>query len=190
MPAGQIDTSPDVMENSILKKLAGGDPRSPFPVEAVAGEVEENPALLVEIFKGALGDDPLVKMRSVFVIDRVTLRHPEYLEPYKARLMEALARATHRQYRRYLIALFTRVKLDQAERTKVNELLESYLADKTVTVVISAMEVMVEIAGDNPDRQVALLPICERLERTGTPAIRVRARRALVKLRESLTSLD
>lgn len=192
MTTAQKDKPGEVAESSILlRKLASGDPRSPFPVEEAAEAVEDNPALLAEIFRGAIGDDPLVKLRAVYVLDRVSQAHPAYLEPHKTRLIEALAKASHhRQYRRYLIALFTRVKLDEAEKARVNELLETFFDDKNVTVVISAMEAMVEIAGDDPDRQVALLPVCEQLERTGSPAIRMRARRALARLRESLSSFD
>ena len=190
MPTGQPLKTPDITENSILRKLEGGDPRSMGQVLLVAGEVEANPARLAELFEGAAGPDRLVKLRAVQVIEIVTQDHPEYLEPYKAALLDVLAKGTERQYRRTLISLFIRLKLDEMDRAKVEGILYDYLADKTVTVVISALDALVELAGDVPERQVALLPTVERLTRTGTPYVRFCARKAQAILLESLTRLD
>src|SRR5947208_15248486 len=107
--------------NPTLKKLEGGDPRSQGQILLVAGEVEENPALLADLFEGAAHPDPLVKLRSVMAIERVTADHPEYLEPYKARLMNGLAGSDQRMYRRTLISLLSRLRLDDTERPKVKE---------------------------------------------------------------------
>lgn len=178
------------MPSTILKKLEGGDPHSLFQVTAVAEEVEDNPALLADVFEGAASPDSLVKLRSMYVIEKVTQDHPEYLKPFKDRLLDGLATESHRLYRRNLTLLFPRLKLNEAERAKVTQILEQYLEDKTVTVVFSAMDALIELAGDDPERQVALLPVIERLARTGSSYTRFRARKALAKLQESLTSFD
>ncbi len=176
------------MSTEILKKLAGGDPRAMGQVYIVADEVEANPALLDEIFKGALSPDPLVKVRSAQVIYRVASERPDYLEPYNHRLIEVLNKGRERQYRRHLIMLLPRLKLSEAEKVKVSEILGGFLSDKNVTVVIAAMETLVELAGNDPEKQVKLLPVIDELARTGSPAIRVRARRAQEKLFQSLTA--
>ena len=176
------------MSTEILKKLEGGDPRAMGQVYLVAEEFEANPALLDEIFKGAASPNPLVKMRSAQVINRVAAQRPDYLEPYNHRLIEVLSKGRERQYRRNLIMLLPRLKLTEPEKVKVSEILGGFLSDKNVTVVISAMEALVELAGDDPEKQVKLLPVVDELARTGSPAIRVRARRAQEKLFQSLTA--
>lgn len=176
------------MSTEILKKLEGGDPRAAFPVDLVSEEVEANPALLAEIFKGAVSPDPLVKIRAARVIGRVAWRHPEYLVPYNSRLIEVLAHASEREYRRHLISLFPHLKLTAVEKEKVSEFLGGFLNDKNVTVIIAAFETMVELAGDDPAKQVKLLPMLDELVRAGSPAVRVRARRAREKLFQSLTA--
>ena len=176
------------MSTDILKKLEGGDPRSMGQVFLVVEEVEANPALLDEIFKGAASPNPLVKMRAAQVINRVASQRPDYLESYNNRFIEVLAQAGERQYRRNLIMLLPHLKLNEAEKVKISAILGGFLRDKTVTIVIAALEAMVELAGDDPEKQVKLLPIVDELARTGSPAIRVRARRAQEKLFQSLTA--
>lgn len=176
------------MSIDILKKLEGGDPQSSFPVVMVSEEVEADPALLAEIFKGAVSPDPLLKMRSAQVIGRVAYHHPDYLVPYNTRLIEVLSKAKERQYRRNLIMLFPRLHLTEPEKERVSEVLQTFMSDKNVTVVIAAFEAMVELAGDDPAKQVKLLPMLDELARTGSPAIRVRARKAQEKLYQSLTA--
>jgi HEAT repeat protein len=176
------------MSTEILKKLAGGDPDATFPVVIVSEEVEANPALLDDIFKGTISPDPLVKMRSTQVIGRVAWHHPDYLIPYNARLIEVLSKAKERQYRRNLIRLFPRLHLTVPEKERANEILRSFLKDKNVTVIIAAFEAMIELAGDDPAKQVKLLPMLDEMTRTGSPAVRVRARKAQEKLFQSLTA--
>ncbi|MBN9386859.1 MAG: hypothetical protein J0I20_02310 [Chloroflexi bacterium] len=176
------------MSTEILKKLEGGDPNATFPVIMVSEEVEANPALLDDIFKGAVSPDSLVRMRSAQVIGRVAWQHPDYLIPYNTRLIEVLSRAKERQYRRNLIMLLPHLRLTAAEKERVSEVLRGFLEDKNVTVIIAAFEAMVELAGDDPARQVKLLPMLDELARTGSPAVRVRARRAQEKLFQSLTA--
>jgi hypothetical protein len=176
------------MSTEILKKLEGGDPNATFPVLIVSEEVEANPALLDDIFKGAVSPDPLVKRRSAQVIGRVAWHHPDYLIPYNTRLIEVLSKAKERQYRRNLIMLFPRLHLTVAEKERTNEVLRGFLNDKNVTVIIAAFEAMIELAGDDPAKQVKLLPMLDEMARTGSPAVRSRARKAQEKLFQSLTA--
>jgi hypothetical protein len=178
------------MPTDILKKLEGGDPRAMGLVYLVAEKVEANPDLLGELFKGAVSPDPLIKLRAAQVIGRVAWNHPGYLTPYHSRLIEVLTNAGPRQYRRNLIMLFPRLMLTEPEKEKVCETLGGFLGDKNVTVTIAAFEAMVELAGNDPVKQVKLLPMLDELARTGSPAVRVRARRAQEKLFKSLTAED
>jgi hypothetical protein len=66
------------MEDIILK-LAGGDRRS----IGRSDEVLADPSLFDVLFKGMLHEDPLVRMRAADAVEKITARHPEYLQPHK-----------------------------------------------------------------------------------------------------------
>lgn len=171
------------MSSEILKKL-----HLVGQVNLVAEEVEDDPTLLAELFEAVVSPDPLVKKRAALVIGRVAGQRPDYLTPYTGRLIEALAVAGSREYRRHLIMLLPTLKLTELEKEQAGKLLDGFLTDKNVSVIIAAFEAMVELAGDDPEKQVRLLPMLDEMARTGSPAVRVRARRAQEKLYQSLTA--
>ena len=76
---------------NILDKLAGGDRRSIGRVSEVVEEVLAEPALFDQLFAGMFSPDPVIRMRAADAIEKITTRHPEYLQPYKQPLLEQVA---------------------------------------------------------------------------------------------------
>ena len=64
---------------SILDKLRGGDLRSIGRSNEVAGDIEKNVSMFETVFRGLYDSDPLIRMRSSDVIDKVTRNKPELL---------------------------------------------------------------------------------------------------------------
>ncbi len=56
----------------ILEKLRGGDLRSIGQANEVAQEIKTNSALFEAVFSGLYDSDPVVRMRSSDVIEKVT----------------------------------------------------------------------------------------------------------------------
>jgi len=73
--------------SDILKKLTGGDRRSIGRVDEVVKEVLADPSLFEAVLVGMLHDDPLIRMRCADAVEKITVSHPEYLWPYKTRLI-------------------------------------------------------------------------------------------------------
>jgi len=78
--------------SKILEKLKGGDLRSIGKAEEVVADIFKNPALFGEVFEGMLSDDPVIRMRAADVSEKVSRSHPEYLRPYKRRLINEIAK--------------------------------------------------------------------------------------------------
>jgi len=72
---------------SIVNELAGGDRRSIGRSNKVVADVLKNPSLFSEVFHGILSDDPLIRMRSADAAEKITAKHPEYLQDYKRTLI-------------------------------------------------------------------------------------------------------
>ena len=87
------------MTADILKKLSGGDRRSIGRVSEVVADVLDDPTLFEAVFCAMLGDDPVVRMRAADAIEKITARHPEYLQPYKTKLIQQVAKIEQQEVR-------------------------------------------------------------------------------------------
>ena len=52
-------------------------------VDEVLGE----PSLFADVFAGMFVDDPIVRMRAADVVEEVSAKRPELLQPHKRRLI-------------------------------------------------------------------------------------------------------
>jgi hypothetical protein len=83
----------------VLNKLAGGDRRSIGKSNEVVADVMRDPSLFGIVFDGMLSDDPLIRMRSADAIEKITVKHPEYLQPYKEKLVNQVAKSEQQEVR-------------------------------------------------------------------------------------------
>ncbi len=83
----------------ILQKLKGGDLRSIGRAEEVVQDILNNPVLFAEVFEGMLDDDPLVRMRSADALEKVSSKHPEYLQPFKNRFISKVSQVRQQEVR-------------------------------------------------------------------------------------------
>jgi len=83
----------------VLKKLEGGDRRSIGRVNEVVADVLNDPTLFEVVFYGMLSDDPIIRMRSADAVEKITARHPEYLQPYKTKLIQQVAKIDQEEVR-------------------------------------------------------------------------------------------
>jgi len=77
--------------NSIHERLEGGDLRSIGGADVVLEYLYKDTSLFDKIFECLYSDNPVVKMRSADVIEKFTLRHSVYLQPYKDKLLRGNA---------------------------------------------------------------------------------------------------
>ncbi len=85
--------------SEILQKLRGGDLRSIGRAEEVVQDILRSPSLFGEVFDGMLNDDPLIRMRSADALEKVSSKHPEYLKPYKTRLISEVSKIKQQEVR-------------------------------------------------------------------------------------------
>jgi hypothetical protein len=170
--------------DSVLEKLAGGDRRSIGKSEEVVAEVLAAPSLFGALFEGMLADDPVIRMRAADAIEKMTVRHPEYLVPYKKRLIREVAHIDQQEVRWHVCQLVPRLKLTRAERRAVVNILTGYLNDSSRIVKTFAMQALADLAAQD---QALRAPIVERLEeltRAGSPAMQSRGRKLLAQLKQ------
>jgi len=170
------------MTADILKKLAGGDRRSIGRVSEVVTDVLNDPTLFEVVFHGMVSDDPVIKMRSADAIEKITARHPEYLQPYKTKLIQRVAKIKQQEVRWHFAQMVPRLELSEKEREVVIEILLDYLNDKSKIVKTFSMQALADLAEQDAGLRSQMIPLLEELTETGSPAMRSRGRKLLEKL--------
>jgi|SRR6266852_9694903 predicted thioredoxin/glutaredoxin len=95
----------------VLSKLAGGDRRSIGKSNQVVADVIHDPTLFGLVFNGMLSDDPLIRIRSADAIEKITVKHPEYLQLYKEKLIKHVATREQQEVRWHIAQMIPRLQL-------------------------------------------------------------------------------
>jgi len=169
---------------SLVDSLSGGDRRMIGRSNAVVREVLGHPEAFTEIIRGLSVDDLLIRMRCADVAEKVSRDHPEWLLPHKAALLRLAGATTQQELRWHLAQMLPRLELASEEKRDVVAMMFAYLSDKSRIVKTFAMQALADFAEDDPALRAKLLPLLGHFERTGSPAMRSRARRLKARLRE------
>lgn len=173
----------------LLEKLKGGDRRSIGRVDEVVANVLSNPETFKTLFDGMLSDDPIIRMRSADAVEKITAHHPEYLQPYKDKLIHEVARIDQQEVRWHVAQMVPRLQVSQEERGVIVEILLEYLRDKNRIVKTFSMEALAACAEKDSAIRPRVTALLEELTKAGSPAMKSRGRKLLEKLnRDSLDS--
>lgn len=168
-----------------LARLAGGDRRALGQADAVAATVLARRPRFAELWTGLDHADPVVRMRAADALEKVTARRPDWRAGYAADLLRRLAGSAAPAVRWHLIQMTPRLALDPDDRAAAVALLEGHLGDASRIVVVSAMQALFDLAGDDPARAADLRRRYAHLAATGSPAVRSRAHKLLAQLPET-----
>lgn len=168
----------------LLRQLKGGDRRSVRGVPEVVDQVMADPILFPVVFDGMTDADPLIRMRCADAVEKITAVRPEYLTPYKKRVIRLAAVVEQQEVRWHLAQLFSRLTLSAPERGRVVEILTEYLTDTSRIVKTFAMQALADIAVQDSELRSPIMERVKRLTRTGSPAMKSRGRKLLARLSE------
>jgi len=166
----------------ILDKLRGGDLRSIGRSNEVAGDIEKNVSLFETVFRGLYDSDPIVRMRSADVIEKVTQNKPELLSNHTSEVISILTTAKQQEVCWHMAQIAPRLAYSPNEENEIIKALKRYLTHKSKIVRVSAMESLANIAERNRSILNEVMEIIKMQEATGSPAIQVRGRKLLKRL--------
>jgi len=167
----------------LLKKLAGADRRSIGKSKEAVAAVMKDQNLFGILFDGLLDADPVLRMRCADAIEKITIEHPEYLRPYKKKLIQQVAKIEQQEVRWHVAQLFSRLKLTSKERRVVVEILRNYLNDKSKIVKTFSMQALADIAEQEVELRNPIIKQLKKLTRTGSPAMKSRGEKLLATLK-------
>jgi hypothetical protein len=168
--------------SEILQKLSGGDRRSIGRADEVVREVLENPTLFAAVFQGMLCNDPLIRMRAADAVEKITAQRPEYLQPFKRKLLRQVAVVDQQEVRWHVAQMLPRLKLNKSELKSAVETLLGYMGDKSAIVKTFAMQALADFAEREVSLRDKVIKVLEECTETGSPAMKNRGRKLLKKL--------
>ncbi len=155
--AADNHTNNDAIMNEIRDKLSGPDRRSIGQSDQVVAQILAEPNQFGPVFDGMLSNDPVMRMRCADVIEKVTQQHPEYLIPYKDRLIYVISQIDQHEVRWHVAQMFPRLFLTPDERRLVVKILSSYLEDQSKIVKTLSMQALADIAEQDAALRPAIL---------------------------------
>ena len=163
--------------------LKGGDRRSIGKANQVAKLVLSEPKRFAELLECLWDEDPIVRMRAADAAEKVTVRRPELLNPHQQELLGLLAEAEQSELKWHLALMVPRLALTSAERQRAAEWLQRYLEDRSSIVRTFALQGLADLARQDPSLRDTARRTIEESLRTGTAAMKARARKLLRELK-------
>jgi len=171
----------------ILEKLKGGDLRSIGRSREVVQDIFDNPALFETVFEGLLDDDSRIRMRSADVLEKASSKHPEYLQPFKTRLINDVSKIEQQEVRWHVAQMFSYLDVDEKERDKIIKILFSYIdgPGKSKIVKTFSIQTLADFAEKDEDLRPRMIRKLEEIINTGSPAMVSRGKKLIEKLKKN-----
>jgi hypothetical protein len=160
--------------------LQGGDRRSLGHANRVVTLILRQPIRFAELLECLWCDDPVVRMRAADAAEKISAQRPELLRPFKAELLGLAGEAVQQELRWHFALMIPRLPLTPIERQAAFALFKEYLNDRGSIVKTHALQGLADLARIDPVLQPDVTGLLEHASRTGTPAMKARARKLLL----------
>lgn len=164
-------------EHSFISMLAGGKRQSIGQSDAVAHQVRCQPDLAGELWEAIAFPDPLVHMRAVDALEKVSASRPEVLVGHEQEVLEELASSKLSEDRWHVGLMIPRLALDAQRMPIAVAVLERLLTDPSRIVQANALEGIVRLADDHVELAHLADAAMSAASQSPHASVRARARR-------------
>lgn len=169
--------------SKILQKLRGDDLRSIGKADEVVQDILNDPSLFQEVFEGMLNKDPVIRMRSADAIEKVSAKRPEYLRPFKSKLINQISKIEQQEVRWHTAQMFSYIETSKIERNKIIKILLSYIeTDESKIVKTFSMQTLADFAEKDEQIKPRMINLIKGMIKNGSPAIISRGNKLLKQL--------
>ena len=132
-----------------------------------------------ELFNLLLHHERLLVMRAADGIEKVTIRHPEFLAPHKRQLLSLLRSSIHKELKWHMALLISRVSLSDEELREVWSILSYWVKNpnESKIVRVNSLQGMYEIARRHAALKPSFDEILRVVEREPIPSIQARIKK-------------
>jgi hypothetical protein len=164
---------------AIAAMLKGGDRRSIGKSNHIAKLILSDSKRFSELVECLWAEDPIVRMRAADAAEKVTVTRPELLDPHKRELLGLLDEAGQIELRWHLALMVPRLSLSGTERARAAAAFRHYLEDRSSIVKTFALQGLVDLARQDSNLRGPARRVLEESLRSGTAAMKARARKLL-----------
>jgi len=163
--------------------LAGGDRRSLGRAHEVTALVLEQPKRFRELIACLWSGDPIVRMRAADAAEKASAQNPALLKPFKAELLGLLIETEQQEVQWHLAQMIPRLALIAVERQRAVQIFRSFLKARGSLVRTSGLQALADLSRHDAGLRSEVMERLEDAARTGTAAMRARARILLQEFR-------
>jgi hypothetical protein len=157
------------------KILSGGDLRSLGKGSSVIFKIK-NQNDFDELFKQLFHKDRFVVMRAADIIEKLTIRNPQYLTKHKKEILELYNVANDKELKWHLALLIPRLHLDNKEFGNAWNTLTNWAKDKTNSriVRVNSIQGLFEMVKQKSELEEEFNLTLSELEKENIPSINAR----------------
>lgn len=171
------------MSENLKEKLGGGDLRSIGNANLVADEIK-NQSEFDALFQYLHDNERLVVMRAADAIEKVTLVHPEYLNPHKSDIIKLCSSANDIEFKWHLALLLSRLSLSAQEQKMVFKILKEWASnsEESKIVRVNAIQSLYELTKQNNSFKADFLLITDTVQEENIASINARIRKLRLQM--------
>lgn len=172
---------------NLLVKLKGGDLRSIGRANEVAKQIGNDQKLFDEVFQGIFDNDPIIRMRSADVAEKVSQKYSTLLRKHKSKILKDLSEFEQQEVKWHIALMLSRLEFTKTESEKVFvELSKWIVGDKSKIVRVNAMQALADISIKNFNLKTKTIALIRKQIETGTPSLTSRGKRLLNELKNEI----
>lgn len=165
-------------QESFTSLLLGRDLRTVKQNSIVVQAVKDQHAF-DELFSLVFHHERPLVMRAVDAVEKITVKHPEFLIPHKAQLMSVLKSADHKELKWHIAQLVPRLKLSKGELEDVRHIFSYWVLNKNESKIVrvNALQGLFDLTRKYPEVKEDLLHAIAATEHERVPSIEARIRK-------------
>lgn len=169
-------------QQEFKRLLAGDDRRSIGKANEVVERVLSEPATIEGLISLLIDVDPVICMRAADACEKISVRRPDLIEPFRSFLIKVARSATQSELKWHLAQMVPRLQFDARSRNRLIHIIARWLSDDSRIVRVSALDAIVQISHSSPKLRVWAQHLLDAAVNDPAPSVRARAR----KLKRSL----
>lgn len=164
--------------NRIRKNVHGKDLRSIGNVNEIVTSVQTQQQFDV-LFKNLLSHERIIEMRSADAVEKLTKKHPEWLQKHKPLLLELLHNSTNKELNWHLAQLVSRLSLTDIELYVVWDKLAYWMLNRNESriVRVNSLQALYDLSIENSSLLQALRSLVQQVHHEAIPSINARLRK-------------
>jgi len=171
------------LSRQLRRLLGGGDLRSIGRVPLIVRRGLREPRMVSALVAALADEDRLVRMRAADALEKISLNNPQLVRPFTKQLLDVAVSSTQQEVRWHLAQMMPRLDLTPRQQALCLRALTAYLGDRSSIVRTFALQALADLFGHGGPMRTQVHTLLEDAARTGSPAMRSRARRLLSSFR-------